>query len=90
MILNSIDYRVIAEKISEGSNYIEYAKNGEVIAIECSFLVDGYVEDDYYNGTGAFNETFRKLYVESSESWSKDGDDTENNFDENELLGWIA
>ena len=90
MKLNSNDYRAIAEKISEGSNYVEYVKNEETIAIECNFEVEGYIEDDYYNGTGAFDETSRKLYVVSVESWSKDGDDTDNDFDENELISWVA
>lgn len=34
MELTSNDYRAISEKISDGSNYVEYCKGNETIAIE--------------------------------------------------------
>lgn len=90
MELTSKDYRAIAEKIENGANYIEYSKGNETICIECNLEIEGYVEDDYYNGTGAFIETTKNLYVENVESWDDEGDDTSNDFDENELLSWVA
>lgn len=90
MKLNSIDYRAISEKISEGSNYIEYDKGNETIAIECKLETEGYCESDYFNGTGAFIETSKELYIENVESWNNDGCVTENDFDENELMSWVA
>lgn len=90
MKLNSIDYRAISEKISEGSNYIEYDKGNETIAIECKLETEGYYESDYFNGTGAFIETSKELYIENVESWNNEGCVTENDFDEKELMSWVA
>lgn len=90
MELTSTDYRAIAEKITEGANYIEYPKGNETIAIECELFIDGYEENDYYNGTGAFVQTSKSLSVESVESWDNEGDDTPNDFDEDELMSWVA
>ena len=47
MELTSNDYRAISEKISEGSNYVEYSKGNETIAIECKLEIDGYEENGY-------------------------------------------
>lgn len=90
MKLTDKDYKKIAQDVVEGKNYIEYEKDNETIAINCELVLDGYTEDDYYHGTGAFVETSRNLYVESFESWNEEGDDTENNFDEDELMKWVA
>lgn len=90
MKLNSNDYIAISEKISEGSNYVEYTKGDETIVIECNLEVDGYEENDYYNGTGAFVETSRVLDIENVESWNEEGDETENDFNEDELNRWVA
>ena len=90
MELTSTDYRTISEKISEGKNYVEYTKGNETISIECRLEIEGYYENDYFNGTGAFVETDKYLYVENVESWNEEGDDTKNDFDEDELLRWVA
>lgn len=90
MELTSTDYRDIAEEISEGSNYIEYSKGDETIAIECKLETEGYEENDYFNGTGDFIVTDRNLYIENVESWNEEGNDTNNDFNEDELLSWVA
>ncbi len=82
MTLTTKDYYEIASQIEDGSNSIEFEKDGETLFIECTLESDGYVEDDYYNGTGAYVETFRALYVESVESYNEDGEQTANSFDE--------
>lgn len=89
MELTSNDYRAISEKISEGSNYVEYSKGNETIAIECKLEIDGY-EENGYNGTGAFVSTSKNLCIEKVESWNQNGDDTENDFNEDELMSWVA
>lgn len=53
MTLTTNDYYEIASQIEDGSNSIEFEKDGETLFIECTLESDGYVEDDYYNGTGA-------------------------------------
>lgn len=90
MELTSKDYRAIAEQIEEGDNYIEYPKGNETISIECKLEREGYEEDDYFNGTGAFVETSKNFYVVNVESWNEDGDNTTNDFDEKELDSWVA
>lgn len=82
MTLTTNDYYEIASQIEDGSNSIEFEKDGETLFIECTLESDGYVEDDYYNGTGAYVETFRALYVESVESYNEDCEQTANNFNE--------
>lgn len=90
MELTSTDYRTISEMISEGKNNVEYQKGNETISIECTLETEGYEENNYYNGTGAFVETSKNLYVENVESWNEEGDDTTNDFKEEELLKWVA
>lgn len=82
MTLTTKDYFEIANQMENGSNSIEFEKEGEILFIEYTLESDGYVEDDYYNGTGAYVETYRALYVESVESYDEDGEPTTNNFDE--------
>lgn len=88
MTLTTNDYYEIANQIEDGSNSIEFEKDGEILFIECTLESDGYVEDDYYNGTGAYVETYRALYVESVESYNEDGEQTANNFDEAPCKRW--
>ena len=90
MELTSTDYRAISEMISEGNNSLEYTKGNETIAIDCILEIEGYEENDYYNGTGAFVETSKELYVDNVESWNEEGDDTSNDFNKDELLKWVA
>lgn len=90
MELTSNDYKAISDMISEGKNSLEYKKGDETISIEYNLDIEGYEENDYYNGTGAFVETSKNLYVENVESWNEEGDDTSNDFNENELLKWVA
>lgn len=73
MNLTENDYKNIAEQISEGKNNIEYEKDGEVLLIDCEYKVQGYVEDDYYRGTGAFVKTARQLTIENTFCCSEDG-----------------
>lgn len=85
MTLTSSDYMNIASSIEVGRGSIEYEKGSETIYFDYSYDVDGYIEDDYFNGTGAFVETSSSLNIENVESFNKDGDETTNNFCESEL-----
>lgn len=80
MKLTEKDYRSIAVNIEEGTNSIEYEKDGETLFLECTFEREGYFEDDfhcgYMNGTGAWVETERTLYIDSAESYDEDGNKT--------------
>lgn len=90
MELNDKDYMAIANKISEGANYVEYTKGNETLALEYELSIEGYVEDDYFNGTGAFIRTSAALAITSVESWSDEGEDVPNDFDEDKLASLVA
>lgn len=85
MNLTASDYMNIASQIEVGKGYIEFEKENETLFVDYSYDVDGYVEDDYFNGTGAFVETSHSLNIWNVESYNKDGDETSNDFSESEL-----
>ena len=82
MTLTTNDYYEIANQIEVGYNSIELVKDGETLYIDCTLESNGYVEDDYFEGTGAYVETERTLIVECVESYNEDGEQTTNNFEE--------
>jgi len=90
MKLTDKDYKNIAEMVTDGHNSIEYEKGGETLYIDCTLETDGYEEDDYFHGTGAWVETSRDLTVESFVSYDDDGEKTENDFEEGRLQKAVA
>ena len=85
MTLTTSDYIAIASQIEEGKGSVEFEKENEILCFDYSYEIEGYVEDDYFNGTGAFIETSSLLYIENVESVNEDGDETTNDFCESEL-----
>lgn len=85
MTLTSSDYINIASSIEVGRGSIEYKKGSETIYFDYSYDVDGYIEDDYINGTGAFIRTSSSLCIENVESYNDKGYETTNDFCESEL-----
>lgn len=90
MKLDNNDYKEIASRIEEGSDTIEYEKDGELLHIDYTFDVEGYYEDDYYYGTGAFVETDRSLFIEKCEVVDEDGKATPIEIDGKRLESLIA
>ena len=90
MVLTEDDYRAMASQISTGHNIIEYEKDGLVLAFDCDYECDGFVEDDYLNGTGAFVETWRNLSVENAEFVDPEGHSTPFDIDERLLEKFVA
>lgn len=90
MILTTSDYKTIASQIEEGKGSVEFEKENETLYFDYSYDVEGYVEDDYFNGTGAFIETDSSLCIENVESFNEDGEETPNNFCQSELENEIA
>lgn len=82
MTLTRDDYKKILNLIETGEhNSLEYNKEGETLMLEYSLIEEGYREDDYWTGTGAFvctGEDFRIISVSSF----NDEDETENDFSE--------
>lgn len=89
MKLTTNDYENIAQKIENGKGHVEYEKDDELMVIDYELEEDGYIEDDYYNGTGAFVRTNR-YFTATATSCAENGKETENNFNEYELLNMIA
>lgn len=54
MKLTDTDYEKIAELMQENESCVEFTKDSETLFIDYEIETDGYTEDDYYNGTGAF------------------------------------
>ena len=90
MTLTTSDYMTIASQIEEGKGSVEFEKDNENLFFDYSYEIEGYVEDDYFNGTGAFVETSSSLYIENVESVNEDGDETTNDFCESELEKFVA
>ena len=90
MILTDNDYRNIASQITEGKNRIEYAKDGEILFIDCEYETEGSWEDDFYNGTGAWVEFDRNLYIEAAECLDANGEKVGCKVDKNRLERLIA
>lgn len=90
MTLTTSDYMTIASQIEEGKGSVEFEKDNEILFFDYSYEIEGYVEDDYFNGTGAFVETSSSLYIENVESVNEDGDETTNDFCESELEKFVA
>ncbi len=90
MTLTTSDYIAIASQIEEGKGLVEFEKENEILCFDYSYEIEGYVEDDYFNGTGAFIETSSSLYIENVESVNEDGDETTNDFCESELEKFVA
>jgi len=90
MTLTNNDYSEISSMIEEGKGTIEYEKDGEILCIEYTYEVEGYVEDDYFNGTGAFVETSVDFNINEVECYNEDGEDTDTNFDEYTLYKMVA
>lgn len=92
MKLTKNDYQSIIEQIDflyDGEQTVEIEKDGETLEVTVTYHEDGYFEDDYYNGTGAFVSTMQELVVKSVVSFNEDGD-TENDFDEDTLYKMAA
>ena len=90
MILTSIDYQNIANQIEVGKGSIEYEKCNEILVIVYTYTEEGYDEDNYFNGTGAYVVTSRHLSVEAADSYGQNGQTTRNNFSEYQLLPTVA
>ena len=84
MELNEKDYFDIASKIEQGDNSVEFEKGDEVLTVKYSYEEDGYFENDYFNGTGAFVVTEQYFVVNSFVSVNENGV-TDNNFSEKRL-----
>ena len=69
----------IVESI-EGANgtfSVEVEVNDTLIVVDGSFEIDGYCEDDYFNGTGAWVTTYVAVRIDNVEACDEDGNEVE-------------
>ena len=90
MTLTNTDYSEISSMIEEGNGTIEYEKDGEILFIDYTYDVEGYVENDYFNGTGAFVVTSVDFNVNDAECYDEDGEEKDTDFDEYKLYKMVA
>lgn len=81
-INETIATAIVAEIESNNGTYsIEVEIDANTVAeVTGSYEIDGYTEDDYFNGTGAFVVTSVSVVVEALEvfTYDEDGEQVEN------------
>lgn len=82
MTLTKNDYYEIAALMNDGGGSVEYEKEGETLYFEYSLDVDGYEENGYYDGTGAYIVRDAACTIDGVECYGEDGERTECNLDE--------
>ena len=77
--INETIANAIVESI-EGTNgtfSVEVEVNDTLVVVDGSFEIDGYCEDDYFNGTGAWVTTYVAVRIGNVEAYDEDGNDVE-------------
>ena len=69
---------------NDGEFDVEVEDGDITIQVKGSFEQDGYSEDDYFNGTGAYIITHAYVYIEDVTEIDQDGNETmtDTDFDE--------
>ena len=77
--INETIANAIVENIegSEGTFSVEVEVNNTLVVVDGSFEIDGYCEDDYFNGTGAWVTTYVSVCIDSVEAYDEDGNKVE-------------
>lgn len=77
--INETIANAIVESIEEsnGTFSVEVEVNDTLVIVDGSFEIDGYREDDYFNGTGAWVTTYVSVSVSSVEAYDEDGEAVE-------------
>lgn len=87
--ITPIDYLKIVKQINEEDSVLEYEKDNFILTIYYLFKIEGYRENDYFNGTGGFVETSRDFRVYDVECVDEDSNDANTDFDEHKLETYV-
>ena len=82
-------YLKIATQISENSSTIEYEKDGLFLYFDYTYTIEGYRENDYFNGTGGFVETSRNLEIYNVGAYDEYSNEVDTDFDQDELASYV-
>lgn len=58
---------------NNGTFSVEVEVNNTLVVVDGRFEIDGYCEDDYFNGTGAWVTTYVSVCIDSVEAYDEDG-----------------
>ena len=85
--INETIANAIVENIegNEGTFSVEIEANNTLIVVDGSFEIDGYCEDDYFNGTGAWVTTYVSVYIDGIEAYDEDGNEVDVDCDLTEI-----
>lgn len=90
--INETIAAVIADSINDnhGSFSLEVEMDGNtVVEVSGRYEIDGYREDDYLNGTGAWVTTRAAVSVECIEAYDEDGEAVEIDCSLNEIERYV-
>ena len=62
---------------NEGRFYVEVIHNNFLVCVEGGYSIDGYTEDDYFNGTGGFVTTEACVWIDNISAYNDEGDDVD-------------
>ena len=60
---------------NNGTFSVEVEVKNTLVVVDGSFEIDGYCEDDYFNGTGAWVTTYVSVCIDSVEAYDEDGNE---------------
>lgn len=85
--INETIANAIVESIegNEGTFSVEVEANNTLVVVDGSFEIDGYCEDDYFNGTGAWVTTYVSVCIDSVEAYDEDGNEVDVDCDLTEI-----
>ena len=74
---------------NNGTFSVEVEVNNTLVVVDGSFEIDGYCEDDYFNGTGAWVTTYVSVCIDSVEAYDEDGNEIDVDCDLAEIEGSV-
>lgn len=60
-----------------GTFSIEVEAGDVVILVDGGYEIEGYLDNDYYTGTGAYVTTFAAVCIESLQAYNEDGEEVD-------------
>ncbi len=70
---------------NNGTFSVEVEVNNALVVVDGSFEIDGYCEDDYFNGTGAWITTYVSVCIDSVEAYDENGNEIDVDCDLTEI-----
>lgn len=70
---------------NNGTFSVEVEVNDTLLVVDGSFEIEGYCEDDYFNGTGAWVTTYVSVCINGIEACDEDGNEVDVDCDLTEI-----